>query len=158
MKTYHSIISSILLMLAVAHTMSAQNNNDISANVFIAQDTTLLNATTVNEDIEIVEVTPQDSLSLTTSSRKKNFYMDFRTNMLYDVLALPNIGIDFYLGKNFTIGANWLYAWWGNNAHHRYWRAYGGEVNAMVVWQSSPQEAPLRPSYRCLRTSLHLRL
>lgn len=59
----------------------------------------------------------------------KKFYMDIRTNMLYDALALPNIGVDFYLGKNFSIGGNWLYGWWKTDRHHRYWRAYGGELN-----------------------------
>jgi len=56
------------------------------------------------------------------------FYMDVRTNMLFDALALPNIGVEFYVGKDFSVGGNWVYAWWSKNARHRYWRAYGGEL------------------------------
>lgn len=62
------------------------------------------------------------------SCPKRPFYMDVRSNMLYDALALPNVGIEFYLGKNFSLGANWMYAWWKSDKRHRYWRAYGGEV------------------------------
>lgn len=58
----------------------------------------------------------------------KPFYMGVRTNMLYDALALPNIGLEFYLGRNISVGGNWMYAWWRKNASHRYWRAYGGEL------------------------------
>ncbi len=74
---------------------------------------------------------------------RKNFYMDFRTNMLYDALALPNIGIDFYLGKNISIGANWMYGWWKTDKRKRYWRAYGGELNARWWFGSKAHEKPL---------------
>ncbi len=73
----------------------------------------------------------------------KNFYMDLRTNMLYDALGLPNIGIDFYLGKNITIGANWMYGWWKTDRHHRYWRAYGGELNARWWFGKKAHQKPL---------------
>lgn len=73
----------------------------------------------------------------------KKFYMDFRTNMLYDALALPNVGIDFYLGKNLSIGANWMYAWWKTDRRHRYWRAYGGELNARWWFGRKAHEKPL---------------
>ena len=42
----------------------------------------------------------------------KPFYMALKTNMLYDVLAVPNIGLEFYLGKNWSIAGNWMYGWW----------------------------------------------
>lgn len=69
---------------------------------------------------------PSDSVSGNTH---RSFCMSARTNMLYDALALPNIGVEFYLGKNITIGANWMYGWWSRPKSHRYWRAYGGEIN-----------------------------
>ena len=52
-----------------------------------------------------------------------------KTNMLYDALLVPNIGLEFYLGKGFSIGGNWMYAWWKTDRHHRYWRVYGGELD-----------------------------
>lgn len=71
------------------------------------------------------------------------FYMDIRSNMLYDLLALPNIGVEFYLGKDFSLGANWLYAWWKTDRRHRYWRAYGGEVFGRWWFGKKAHEKPL---------------
>ncbi len=65
--------------------------------------------------------------------RSKPFYMALKTNMLYDVLALPSVGAEFYLGKNFSIVGNWTYGWWKSDAVHRYWRAYGGDI-AVRYW------------------------
>lgn len=71
------------------------------------------------------------------------FYMDLRTNLLYDALALPDIGAEFYLGKNFSIGANWLYGWWNKNSSHRYWRAYGGDINVRYWFGKAAHNKPL---------------
>lgn len=72
-----------------------------------------------------------DSVLFSTSSLSSAspFYMAVRSNMLYDALLLPNIGVDFYLGKGFTFGVNWLYGWWSCDSKHWFWRAYGGEIN-----------------------------
>lgn len=51
-----------------------------------------------------------------------------KTNMLYDIAAIPNIGIEVAIGQRWSVGANWMYAWWSNDAKHRYWRVYGGDV------------------------------
>lgn len=85
----------------------------------------------------------KSTLDYLIPTAEKPFYMDLRTNMLYDALALPNIGIDFYLGKNISIGANWLYGWWKTDRRHRYWRAYGGEVNARWWFGSAAHRKPL---------------
>ena len=67
----------------------------------------------------------------------KPFYMGLKTNLLYDALALPNIGAEFYLGKNISIVGNWMYGWWDKDSSHRYWRAYGGDL--AVRWWFGPQ-------------------
>ena len=56
------------------------------------------------------------------------FRMALRSNLLYDALLVPNIGLEFYLGKNWTAGGNWMYAWWNNDGRHKYWRIYGGDL------------------------------
>jgi len=61
------------------------------------------------------------------------FYMSVKTNVLYDVVALPNVGVEFHLGRNWSIAANWMYGWWNNDRRHRYWRAYGGDI-AVRKW------------------------
>lgn len=57
-----------------------------------------------------------------------------KTNLLYDAALIPNLGIEFYLGKNFSIAANWHYAWW--NTKSWFWRTYGGEL-AVRKWLGS---------------------
>lgn len=59
-----------------------------------------------------------------------NYYGVLKTNALYDLALIPNIGFELRFGRNFTIGANWHYAWWKSDAIHWYWRTYGGDVSA----------------------------
>ena len=60
------------------------------------------------------------------------FYMGIKTNMLYDLAAVPNIGAEFYLGSNFSIAANYAHAWWSKEEKGFYWRYYGAE--ASIRW------------------------
>lgn len=71
------------------------------------------------------------------------FYMGIKTNMLYDALLVPNIGVEFYLGKNWSIVANWMYAWWKTDKHHRYWRVYGGDIAVRKWFGKAAKEKPL---------------
>lgn len=73
----------------------------------------------------------------------KPFYMALKTNMLYDVLLLPNIGAEFYAGKNISITADWMYGWWDNDRTHYYWRAYGGNLGARWWFGKKAHEKPL---------------
>lgn len=50
-----------------------------------------------------------------------------KTNMLYDAAAVPNLGLEIAIGRNWSVEADWMYAWWSRNIKHRYWRVYGGE-------------------------------
>ncbi len=72
------------------------------------------------------------------------FYMAIRTNMLEDVLLVPHIGVEFYLGKQWSIGANWKYAWWKNDRKHDYWRIYGGDVTLRKYFGRKAEEKPLQ--------------
>lgn len=58
----------------------------------------------------------------------KSFYMAVKTNMLCDAALIPNLGAEFYVGKNLSIYGEWMYAWWDNDKRHRYWRTYGGDL------------------------------
>ncbi len=76
--------------------------------------------------------------------RKKPFYMSLHTNMLYDAALVPNIGAEFYLGKNWTLHANWKYSWWKSDRRHNYWRIYGGNLGVRKYFGSLAQEKPLQ--------------
>lgn len=71
------------------------------------------------------------------------FYMGLKTNLLYDALLVPNIGAEFYLGKGWSVGGNWMYAWWHSNSRHRYWRIYGGEANLRKYFGTRVGNSPL---------------
>lgn len=53
-----------------------------------------------------------------------------KTNLLHDIVAVPDIGVEIPVGEYWSVGAEWMYAWWKNDSRHRYWRVYGGEIEA----------------------------
>ncbi len=74
---------------------------------------------------------------------EKPFYMDIRTNMLYDALLIPNIGVEFYLGRGWSVVADWMYGWWKADRRHWYWRAYGGGAAVRKWLGRAAAEKPL---------------
>lgn len=70
-------------------------------------------------------------------------YMDVRTNMLYDAFLVPNIGVEFYIGKGWSVMANWMYGWWKHDPGHWYWRAYGGDIAVRKWFGRAANEKPL---------------
>ena len=79
-----------------------------------------------------------DTIVAVSPETSKPFYMALKTNMLYDVLAVPNIGVEFYLGKNWSISGNWK-----KNSSHRYWRIYGGDLAVRYWLGKKANEKPL---------------
>ena len=88
------------------------------------------------------ETMPQDNTDKVTAE-KKPFYMAAKTNLLYDAALVPNVGLEFYLGKGWSIGGNWMYAWWNSNKRHNYWRIYGGELDIRKYFGRRAQTKPL---------------
>lgn len=104
---------------------------------------TALDSPDVTTQIEGIPEFLYPEVNNANTESAKNYYMDLKTNLLYDAAALPTLGIEFYLGKNFSIGANWTYGWWDRNSSHRYWRAYGGDVSVRWWFGSQAQNHPL---------------
>ena len=96
-------------------------------------------ATLYNKEDETI---PQDNTNEETE--KRPFYMAVKTNMLYDAALVPNVGLEFYLGKGWSIGGNWMYAWWRKDSKHRYWRIYGGELDIRKYFGRKAAEKPLQ--------------
>ena len=71
------------------------------------------------------------------------FYMAVKTNMLYDAALVPNIGVEFYLGKNFSLAGNWMYSWWKSDPKAWYWRTYGGDLTARYWFGKAAERKPL---------------
>lgn len=51
-----------------------------------------------------------------------------RNNLLYDVLLVPNIGLEFALGRRFSLAADGGCGWWDIDYKHRYWRFATAQV------------------------------
>lgn len=86
---------------------------------------------------------PVAPYSLPVENPHRPFYMALKSNMLSDVLAVPEIGAEFYLGKNMSIVGNWMYGWWDKNSAHRYWRLYGGDIALRWWFGKAAHEKPL---------------
>ena len=74
---------------------------------------------------------------------RKPFYMSLHTNMLYDLALVPNGGIEFYLGRGWSMAGNWMYAWWKSDRKHNYWRIYGGDLAVRKYFGRLAKEKPL---------------
>ena len=49
-----------------------------------------------------------------------------KTNLLYDVVLIPNAGVEVSLGRQWTVGADGFFTWFSSDSRHRYWQGYGG--------------------------------
>lgn len=97
-------------------------------------------ATLYNKEDETV---PQDNTDK-KAAEKKPFFMAVKTNLLYDAALVPNVGLEFYLGKGWSVCGDWMYAWWSKDAKHRYWRVYGGELEVRKYFGRKAAEKPLQ--------------
>ena len=85
----------------------------------------------------------RDTVTVIAPVKKRPFCMAVKTNMLYDALLVPNIGVEFYVGKNWSLAGNWMYAWWKSDRHHNYWRLYGGDLEVRRWFGRKASEKPL---------------
>ena len=72
-----------------------------------------------------------------------------RTNLLYDVALVPNVGVEWLANDRWSVALNVMYIWARNDMRHRYWRLFSTDVEARY-W--------LRPQSCGVRTGHHLGL
>ena len=51
-----------------------------------------------------------------------------RTNLLYDVAIVPNIGIEYFFDSRWSLAANVMYIWLKNDSAHWYWRLFSADM------------------------------
>lgn len=85
---------------------------------------------------------PAQSVLPDKSAERRPFYLAAKTNLLFDVVLLPNIALEWAFAKHWSVSADWEYAWWSNRDKHRYWRIYGGDVE-LRYWFGGPDVKPL---------------
>lgn len=86
--------------------------------------------------------TPAGYSHVSPDSSQKNFFA-LKSNMLYDAALIPNLGMEFYVGKNISIYGEWMYAWWDRESRHRYWRIYGGDLGLRWWFGKKAHAKPL---------------
>ncbi len=99
------------------------------------KDTRLINTTVIEDD-------EPDTVAVVEQPAKKPFYLAARTNLLYDAAFIPNIGVELYLGRHWTVSADWFYNWWYSNSRHYYWQGYGGYLGVRRYFGSKAEENP----------------
>jgi hypothetical protein len=72
-----------------------------------------------------------------------------RTNLLYDLVVVPNVGVEWFANEHWSVAANVMYIWTKNDMRHRYWRLFSTDVEGRY-W--------LRPQTCDVRTGHHFGL
>lgn len=55
-------------------------------------------------------------------------WLSIKSNLLLDLGAVPELGVDIYFGGRWSVGADCFYAWWSKRDLSRIWRLQGGEI------------------------------
>lgn len=94
----------------------------------VQTDTVYIPSPPEQDTIYILPPEKEEEPVLEVPQERRPFYMAVKTNLLYDALVLPNIGLEFYLGRGWSVAGNWMYTWFKNDTRHRYHRIYGGDL------------------------------
>jgi hypothetical protein len=90
------------------------------------------------------DIAPQPSDSTQQNSEPKPV-VALRTNLLYDAMLVPNIGVEVGLGKGFTLAADWFGTWLFSDKNHWYWQGYGGYLTARYYFDKDNPQYSLTP-------------
>ena len=92
---------------------------------------------------------PSDIAHHTSDSAQQNSepkpVVALRTNLLYDAVLVPNIGVEVGLGKGFTLAADWFGTWLFSDKNHWYWQGYGGYLTARYYFDKDNPQYSLTP-------------
>ena len=88
-------------------------------------------------------------VSMKAQTESKPSLVALKTNLLYDALLVPNIGIEVSLGKQWTVAGEGMLAWWSSDRNNRYWQTYGGYLTVSRSFFVNPlAPSVLLPSFR----------
>ena len=67
-----------------------------------------------------------------------NMDVSVKTNGLYDLALVPNIGLEFSLKNHWSLGLDYIGSWWWSDKRHRYWQCYGGYFTIRRYFSNYP--------------------
>ena len=101
------------------------------------------------EEVEDTTPQPKDTIIQTTDTtvqieqpKPAAPYLAVRTNLLYDAVLVPNVGLEVWLGAGFTLAADWFYTWIPLDQQHFYWQTYGGYLTARYYFGKQAAAQP----------------
>lgn len=124
------VLLSLLLSLLLPPVITAQDSPSVRIRTSF-QDTTALAAPRSAEQDPPTDTTA-GAFTVTPSWR---WAPALTTNLLYDLGITPNLGMEFPIGRHWSIAATWHYAWWYRDEPHYYWQTYGGAL-VLRYWLS----------------------
>lgn len=68
------------------------------------------------------------SYTPSTQKSSRDIHYAIKSNTLYDLLLIPNVGMEVGFQEHWSINVNWMYAWWSKRKKDFYWRTYGGDI------------------------------
>jgi hypothetical protein len=90
-------------------------------------------------------ITGDDILYDLYGDNKPPRYIALKSNLLYDVLLLPNVAIEYALKNRYSVEAEAMYSWW--KFGHRYHRIRSLGVEARKWLGKDPDRTPLTGHY-----------
>lgn len=63
-----------------------------------------------------------------------------KSNLLYDAVGLPSVGLEVHLGAGWTVAADWTYAWWRLDRYNFSHQAYGGYLGVHKYFGKQARE------------------
>ena len=78
------------------------------------------------------------SVTDSLSTAKDSHPISLRTNLIHDLILVPNLGVDYNIRDSWSVIAGCSFNWLKNDKRHRYWRILIGEVE-LRKWLSSQE-------------------
>lgn len=78
-----------------------------------------------------------------SSEKERRFTFALKTNLLYDMALIPNLGVEFHLGKGWALGLDYNHAWWSLADKDYFWRVCGGGIDVRKYFGKASAVRPL---------------
>lgn len=79
----------------------------------------------------------------TSSEKERRFTFALKTNLLCDMALIPNLGVEFHLGKGWALGLDYNHAWWSLADKDYFWRVCGGGIDVRKYFGKASSVRPL---------------
>ena len=125
------VLLSFLLFIALLSPLAAQDGPSVRIRTTIP-DTLSRTAAAPRQEQDPAEDTAARDLK-----HKPRWSPALSTNLLSDLALVPDLGLEFPLGRRWSLAAAWHYAWWFRDPQHLYWQTYGGKLAVRYYFRTS---------------------